>query len=259
MQSWLGHPNAAPLSAPELDRVLGSGALGGIANRLGINETTVKTAVGYTLPKLIGALTPGGRIPTSLPSEVETFLSTRGSEPGTRSVSGSAERFVERRTAARSLGAMQNQSSMGRWTWPLLGAAAVLALGTFLYNRAPVAPLTAQAPTALPAIAEDVKTATATATESVQRGASLALTDQAAKAWIDKPVYSSDGQKLGEVAAFLRTADNKITELQADIGGFLGMGEHRVRLAPAQFSLHSDRVVLDLTAAQAKELLKIQK
>ncbi len=60
-------------------------------------------------------------------------------------------------------------------------------------------------------------------------------------------------------AAFLRTSDNKVTELHADIGGFLGIGEHRVRLAPAQFSLHSDRVVLELTAAQSKELLKIQK
>ncbi len=113
---------------------------------------------------------------------------------------------------------------------------------------------------ALPAIAEEVKAPAETNTTSVQKGASLVLTEQEARAWADKPVYSSDGKKLGEVAAFLRTADNKVTELHADIGGFLGMGEHReCRLAPAQFSLHSDRVVLDLTAAQAKELPKIQK
>ena len=258
MESWLGHPNAAPLSAQDLDRALGSGALSGIANRLGMAETAVKTAVGYTLPKLIGALTPGGRIPTSLPSEVETFLSTRV-ESGTRSVSGSAERFVERRTAPRSLGVIQNELSMSRWRLPLVGALAALAIGALLYNRKSVAPVTAQAPTALPAIAEDVKTAAAAVSESVQRGANLALTEQAAKAWVDRPVYSSDGQKLGEVAALLRTADNKVSELQADIGGFLGIGEHRVRLAPGQFSFHSDRVVLDLTAAQAKELPKIQK
>lgn len=259
MQSWLGHPNAAPMPVQDLDRALGSGALSGIANRLGIAETAVKAAVGYTLPKLIGALTPGGRIPTSLPAEVETFLSSRVAEPGTR-VSGSAERFVERRTAPRNLGVMQNESSMSRWRLPLVGALAALAIGALLYNREPAAPVTAQAPTAaLPAIVENVKTAAATATESVQRGASLALTEQDARAWIDRPVYSSDGQKLGEVAALLRTADNKVSELQANIGGFLGIGEHRVRLAPSQFSLHSDRVVLDLTAAQAKELPKIQK
>jgi OOP family OmpA-OmpF porin len=182
MQSWLGHPNAAPLSAQDLDRALGSGALSGIANRLGIAETAVKTAVGYTLPKLIGALTPGGRIPTSLPAEVETFLSSRVAEPGTRPVSGSAERFVERRTAPESLGVIQNESTMSRWRLPLVGALAALAIGALLYNRTPVAPDIAQAPSALPAIAEDVKTAAATVTESVQRGANLALTEQAAKA-----------------------------------------------------------------------------
>lgn len=112
---------------------------------------------------------------------------------------------------------------------------------------------------ALPAIAEEVKAPAETNTTSVQKGASLVLTEQEARAWTGKPVYSSDGKKLGEVAAFLRTADNQVTELHADIGGFLGMGEHRVRLAPAQFSLHSDRVVLELTAARSKELPKIQK
>ena len=258
MQSWLGHPNASPLPVQDLDRALGSGALSGIANRLGLSETAVKAAVGYTLPKLIGALTPGGKIPTSLPSEVETFLS-RPAEPGTRSVSGSAERFVERRAAPRNLGVMQNESSMSRWRLPLVGALAALAIGALLYNRTPDATVTAQAPAALPAIAENAKTAAATATESIQRGANLAFTEQDARAWIDKPIYSSDGQKLGEVVAFLRTADNKVSELQANIGGFLGIGEHRIRLAPSQFSLHSDRVVLDLTAAQAKELPKIQK
>ena len=49
--------------------------------------------------------------------------------------------------------------------------------------------------------------------------AQTAMTDQEAKAWVGKDVYSSDGNKLGEVAAILRTADNKITELRADIGG----------------------------------------
>ena len=111
---------------------------------------------------------------------------------------------------------------------------------------------------ALPAIAEEVKAPAETNTMSVQKGAGLMLTEQEARAWADKPVYSSDGKKLGEVAAFLRSADNKVTELHADIGGFLGMGEHRVEAPATQFSLHGDRVVLDLTAARAKELPKIQ-
>ena len=76
---------------------------------------------------------------------------------------------------------------------------------------------------------------------------------------LKRQFYSSDGKKLGEVAAILRTADNKITELRADLGGFLGIGQHQIALPAARFALHNDRVVLDLTAAQAKELPKVAK
>ena len=60
--------------------------------------------------------------------------------------------------------------------------------------------------------------------------AQTTITDQEAKAWVGKRVYSSDGDKLGEVAAILRSADNKITELRADIGGLLGVGQHEIAL-----------------------------
>jgi hypothetical protein len=103
----------------------------------------------------------------------------------------------------------------------------------------------------LPAIAQDVKSPATTA--------QTAITDQEAKTWVGKHVYSSDGKKLGEVAAILRTADNKITELRADLGGFLGIGQHQIALPAARFALHNDRVVLDLTSAQAKELPKVAK
>ena len=87
----------------------------------------------------------------------------------------------------------------------------------------------------------------------------LSLTEQEAKSWIDKPIYSSDNKKVGEVAAFQRGGDNSVTEMHADIGGFLGIGETRVRLTPAQFKLQGDRVLLDLTAAQAKDLPTVEK
>ena len=111
---------------------------------------------------------------------------------------------------------------------------------------------------ALPAIAQDVKAPGPIAgAAATQKAAGLTLTSQEAEAWVGKPVYSSDGKKLGEVAVFQRTPDNRVTEMNADIGGFLGIGEHRIRLTPAQISMQSDRVVLDLTSAQAKELPKI--
>lgn len=85
------------------------------------------------------------------------------------------------------------------------------------------------------------------------------LTEQEAKAWVGKPVFSSDGKNLGEVAAILRSADNKIAELRAGIGGFLGIGEHEISIPASQFALRGDRIVLDLTAAAAKALPKVVK
>lgn len=87
----------------------------------------------------------------------------------------------------------------------------------------------------------------------------ITLNDQQAKTWIDKAVYSSDAKKLGEVAAFARDGSGKVTEMHADVGGFFGFGETRVRLMPAQFKLMTDRVVLSMTADEAKTLPKIVK
>ncbi len=89
--------------------------------------------------------------------------------------------------------------------------------------------------------------------------ASLMLTEQEAKTWIGKPVYSNDDKKIGEVVAFARGTDNMVTEMHAGIGGFLGMGETIVRVMPAQIKLQSDRVVLNVTSTQAKDLPKVIK
>ena len=116
---------------------------------------------------------------------------------------------------------------------------------------------------AIPAIAQTAavqpSTPPAGAAAVKPAAAALMLTSDEAKTWIDKPVYSSDNTKIGEVAAFARGADNTVNEMHADIGGFLGMGETRIRLMPAQFRLQGDRVALNLTAAQAKEMPKIAK
>jgi hypothetical protein len=87
----------------------------------------------------------------------------------------------------------------------------------------------------------------------------LVLTETQANAWIKKAIYSSDGKNVGEVSALKRDASGKVAELQAGIGGFLGMGETQVRVMPAQFKLEGDRVVLSLTAEQVKVLPKIAK
>jgi hypothetical protein len=72
-------------------------------------------------------------------------------------------------------------------------------------------------------------------------------------------VLSSDNENLGEVAAIQRDSSGKVTELHADIGGFLGIGETRVRVMPSQFTVVDNKVQLSLTAEQAKALPKIEK
>src|SRR6516164_11770102 len=49
--SWLGKSDGAVLTGPAVERVLGSAALGGIGNRLGLGSGVVATAIGALLPK----------------------------------------------------------------------------------------------------------------------------------------------------------------------------------------------------------------
>ncbi len=99
----------------------------------------------------------------------------------------------------------------------------------------------------------------ATQPPAAMPGNTLNLTEDQVQNWVGKPIYSSDGKNLGEVAAFVRDTTGRVTEMHADIGGFLGIGETRVRLLPTQFKLADDRIVVDMMAEQAKSLPQIKK
>ena len=131
----------------------------------------------------------------------------------------------------------------------LLGATA---LAIVLGATAAVAQTTA--PASPPAEKMSPPASTTTVTKD-----GLVLTEAQATAWVKKAVYSSDGKNVGEVTALKRDASGKVSELQAGIGGFIGIGETQVRVMPAQFKLENDRVVLSLTAEQVKTLPKIVK
>ncbi len=148
VESWLGHADAAPVSSQLVDRLVGSTALGGMASRLGLGTSLLSTAVGYALPKLIGLLTPGGTVPAYLSSEVRNFLSA----PTAQRITPAAH-FEQ--VAPRHIEVIHDQPHMARWLWPLLGALAVLGLGSYLIspnNRAAVAPAVVQAPANPPAL-----------------------------------------------------------------------------------------------------------
>jgi OmpA-OmpF porin, OOP family len=135
--SWLGRPDAAPLAAQRVEQALGSTALGGVANRLGLAQGVVATAMGYALPKIVGLLTPGGAVPAGVPAEVTKFLSQ------------SAVAAVTPRRLDVPPSRMPEQPALARWLWPALAALVVVGFLSYFWsslNRIPSAPPVAKAP-----------------------------------------------------------------------------------------------------------------
>jgi outer membrane protein OmpA-like peptidoglycan-associated protein/uncharacterized protein YidB (DUF937 family) len=143
--SWLGRPEAAPIAAGQVERALGPTALSGIADRLGLGQTVVSTALGYALPKIVGLLTPGGVVKAGAPAEVEEFLS----QPRAAAAAQVAPKRIDVLPASAA-----NESSVARWLWPALAALVVIGLLSYFwstFNRMPSAPPVAKAPEAAPA------------------------------------------------------------------------------------------------------------
>lgn len=68
-------------------------------------------------------------------------------------------------------------------------------------------------------------------------------------AWKGRAVYSIEGKKLGEVAAIDGNS------AYVDIGGFLGIGEHRVLVKDSDIgSVTDERIVLKISEVEAKAL-----
>ena len=92
---------------------------------------------------------------------------------------------------------------------------------------------------------------------SAGKGPDQALSAQDAKGWVGKPVYSNDGKELGTVTRLDSSPENKATQLYTDIGSVTGSGKHQIILPATRFSLEKDRVVVDMTSAQAAKLPKM--
>lgn len=91
-QSWLGGgAGALPVSAAQIESLMGgqTGFLSNITSKLGIGGSTASSAIGFLLPMVIGKLTPGGTVPTSLSSDVMGFI-TGGASALASGVTGAA-------------------------------------------------------------------------------------------------------------------------------------------------------------------------
>jgi OmpA-OmpF porin, OOP family len=97
-----------------VEGALGKGTLDRIAQKLGLSGSVVGPALAYLVPKVIGFLTPDGKIPTGIPSQVSAFVS----QPSA---------FL-RAAAARTGG-------LPRWLWLLLALLVLGALAWWLWGR----------------------------------------------------------------------------------------------------------------------------
>jgi hypothetical protein len=74
---------------------------------------------------------------------------------------------------------------------------------------------------------------------------------------VGTPIYSSDGEKLGQVTQVGMAAGQPA--VRAEIGGFLGVEQSTVVIAANALQQKPDRVELAMTAAEVGETLSKQK
>lgn len=71
---WIGNPNAPPAQPQTIQAVLGAETVADLATRLDLPRETALAAAAVMLPRLIGQLTPQGRLPLMPPASVGRFL-----------------------------------------------------------------------------------------------------------------------------------------------------------------------------------------
>jgi outer membrane protein OmpA-like peptidoglycan-associated protein/uncharacterized protein YidB (DUF937 family) len=123
VSSWFGGGTRS-LSSSQVESVLGSNALSGLASKAGIPATTASSAIALMLPKLMQSIAPGGAIPTRLPSELMSYMSgpTAAAAAGTRQAVYAVERAAQR-------------TGVSRFLWPLFALVAVALLGLWIWAR----------------------------------------------------------------------------------------------------------------------------
>jgi sporulation protein YlmC with PRC-barrel domain len=87
-------------------------------------------------------------------------------------------------------------------------------------------------------------------------GVAVTETDLVAKGWrasklIHAGVYNDKNEKVGKIDDFIVSPDGKLSVAIVDVGGFLGLGEHRVAIPVQQFSTIAPKVTLPGATKQA--------
>lgn len=63
LESWIGTGENSPVGASRIEQALGSDAITGVAEKLGIDRKEAAAKISMALPKVIDRLTPAGMVP----------------------------------------------------------------------------------------------------------------------------------------------------------------------------------------------------
>jgi outer membrane protein OmpA-like peptidoglycan-associated protein/uncharacterized protein YidB (DUF937 family) len=108
--SWVGGtPGDNDLQPDQVEAALGSDTLSSLASKAGVPASAASAAVAGLLPKIIGALTPDGQLPTSIPASISGLIPGLGNLGNLGAGVGSAAAGIG--NAARDAGSAIGQGA----------------------------------------------------------------------------------------------------------------------------------------------------
>lgn len=250
-----------------LSSVLGGGATSALANAIGrysgAGETGAKGMLGLLAPVVMGVLGQqqnagaGGvaqllasqkdNIMRAMPSEFANYLGGTGLLDKAQTT---AQATAQRSSYQSANYTTDKGTSQGSWLLPALAALCLLGLGWYLFSR-PSDTTVATAPTEVQA-----PQSTHVTDNTVHfGGAPFIVAWKDVANWMHKPVYSSDNQKVGEIAELIRNPEDHVTNVYMDAETTLGLGGQRYDISADKISeVKPDGIVLSMTEAEIKAM-----
>ena len=218
-------------------------SLAGVAGLLtanGLNKVQKENGLDAAgLARMISQQAPqfAAAMPSGFSNMLRSAADTFQSEPASTTTYTAPTEDLRRTTGATYQPASRTTSPSPAWMYWALGLLALLGLGWLL--------------TSMDRNREVASTAPPVATQSP--GATGATTTQPIVA-IGSPIYSSDGERLGEVTEVIMGPNNLLESVRLDMGAPLGIGPRIVTMRADQFERKGDRVTSKMTAADARNL-----
>lgn len=190
--SWLGgNASAQAISGTQIENVLGGkgGFLEAALSKTGLSSSVATSALGYLVPAVLGKLTPGGSIPTSLSQDILGFAEQGKSllggllGSGVAAASGAASAVGNMASGAADA-ASNAGSGMMKWLWWIIPIAIGLWLLKSCGGADEAAKKAADAAKATASATADATKAAADAAKSTA-GAAVDATKSAAGAAVD--------------------------------------------------------------------------